>query len=1055
MPAQALSPTPPSQPRPSKVAPTPGNLSPPSLASASSPLSPQDSDGGRSTSRSRRRLTHSLGTLLHSGKKERTGSGSLSTGSGMSAGATTADEGAQTGGQASSAAQRRSMDGGDPSPDAGTANPTSPTGDPSSRSSKPPISLPSLFRRRHSNTSSSTSQPTLATLGTPTSADSPTSPPHAARASYNSAGRQTLNAARADSNSSTESGPVHGSTPSLVSTAPTSPDRASAPFIMSPSDLSDSTLSTDERRRRGSDALSKQLSGNGAAQEEEELVHFVAASGSSSTSPTSPCACLLSLKESLMLSHACSAAAPFSTLISHRPAQNHETSSPVSSTASPSPSGSTTPPAEAGTAPSTRRLNRNVVGLSLSNLRSSPPLSPPSDSAVPFLGAPVSAVAGSSAAAVSRSDTPNSRTSSQRERLGALPRLLSTHTIPAYRADGDEEQEADPEESETDTDEQSSSSDEGERYATSDEGPVTTRSRDVTPAHTPGALPTPRGRPSSIAQNRSSRMPSLTSLSAAGEAGPSGWVSFAPSTPTASIRTARLQAKGDTSHASYFDIPRPSASTTAKTPLIPPQTPLAPMSISDVARGKRPAWQEDVDASAAGARGLIPEEEAESGDSAEPDRGVRAGLYRMRSQSVVALASPSMVDDEDQQVGTAAITGLDPVWQRGVGPRTPGPSFLSLNNAATQVQTSPPNQLGQSSKAPLHVDIPPPSGAPPPLKTPLSPSRFSIPPLAGSPQQPSQPASPTASRSRPSTAPRLHRPRSMYELRDAPPAYSAIYRRPGLAPQIIQPREEEGNEGLPGYSCAIHIEGYMPRKMEFTAPGVQAKDRAWKRQYIVLHGTSIKIYRSDLRTHPIAGEEDWSVIPADIAGHDGPPPLHFHEGEYGVDASNGSGIGLHHKFPLSIGDAKAKAKARIVEGAAASAQNQLVRHYSLQNAESGLAADYLKRKHVVRVRAEGEQFLLQAKDDRGVIDLIEALQAATNVALDLDARPLPKFITLPRRRRRRRPRPDAANGTANAATGAAATTQAASAGRDQSDRMGDMLAEEQNAYSRRNQGTVM
>lgn len=42
-------------------------------------------------------------------------------------------------------------------------------------------------------------------------------------------------------------------------------------------------------------------------------------------------------------------------------------------------------------------------------------------------------------------------------------------------------------------------------------------------------------------------------------------------------------------------------------------------------------------------------------------------------------------------------------------------------------------------------------------------------------------------------------------------------------------------------------------------------------------------------------------------------------------------------------------------------------------AESGLAADYLKRKHVVRVRAEGEQFLIQAKDDRAVIDWIEAV----------------------------------------------------------------------------------
>jgi hypothetical protein len=42
-------------------------------------------------------------------------------------------------------------------------------------------------------------------------------------------------------------------------------------------------------------------------------------------------------------------------------------------------------------------------------------------------------------------------------------------------------------------------------------------------------------------------------------------------------------------------------------------------------------------------------------------------------------------------------------------------------------------------------------------------------------------------------------------------------------------------------------------------------------------------------------------------------------------------------------------------------------------AESGLAADYLKRRHVVRIRAEGEQFLILCKDDRSVIDWIEAV----------------------------------------------------------------------------------
>lgn len=51
----------------------------------------------------------------------------------------------------------------------------------------------------------------------------------------------------------------------------------------------------------------------------------------------------------------------------------------------------------------------------------------------------------------------------------------------------------------------------------------------------------------------------------------------------------------------------------------------------------------------------------------------------------------------------------------------------------------------------------------------------------------------------------------------------------------------------------------------------------------------------------------------------------------------------------------------------------LIRQYSLQHAESGLASDYQKRKNVIRVRVEGEQFLLQAKDVAAVIDWIEVI----------------------------------------------------------------------------------
>ena len=49
----------------------------------------------------------------------------------------------------------------------------------------------------------------------------------------------------------------------------------------------------------------------------------------------------------------------------------------------------------------------------------------------------------------------------------------------------------------------------------------------------------------------------------------------------------------------------------------------------------------------------------------------------------------------------------------------------------------------------------------------------------------------------------------------------------------------------------------------------------------------------------------------------------------------------------------------------------LIKAYTMQHAESGLGNDYLKRKNVIRVRVEGEQFLFQAKDVADVVAWIE------------------------------------------------------------------------------------
>ncbi|KAK4701465.1 hypothetical protein P7C70_g4766, partial [Phenoliferia sp. Uapishka_3] len=227
----------------------------------------------------------------------------------------------------------------------------------------------------------------------------------------------------------------------------------------------------------------------------------------------------------------------------------------------------------------------------------------------------------------------------------------------------------------------------------------------------------------------------------------------------------------------------------------------------------------------------------------------------------------------------------------------------------------------------------------------------------------------------------LRRPRSLHGLSTSPPLYDDIPYPPTSVhyhSQPIAPRPDEGHESLPEYFCDVHLEGYFPRKVEYSAPNVISRDRAWKRQYIIIRGTSIKVYKYDLRTHPVEGEDEWSTADPSMTKE----PLHCHLGEYPSATPSA--------LPHSIGDARDRL----------GRHNTLIRSYSLQNAECGVATDYYSRDFTVRIRAEGEQFLLQAVDQRGVVDLIETLQAATNVALDLDSRALPVLITMPRRRRR-------------------------------------------------------
>jgi hypothetical protein len=153
----------------------------------------------------------------------------------------------------------------------------------------------------------------------------------------------------------------------------------------------------------------------------------------------------------------------------------------------------------------------------------------------------------------------------------------------------------------------------------------------------------------------------------------------------------------------------------------------------------------------------------------------------------------------------------------------------------------------------------------------------------------------------------------------------------------IRPKPEEGRETLPDYSCSVFRSAIVNRKLECIYPGLAAKKREWVKVYTIVFGTVLRLY---------------------LIQPDGSLPSTF---------------SLHNPY----------------------------REYTLQYAEAGIASDYVKKKYVLRVRAEGEQFLMQCANEEERDAWVEAIQAGSSIALALEDRNMPKYVTLPRRRRGR------------------------------------------------------
>ncbi|KAL7423987.1 hypothetical protein Q5752_001572 [Cryptotrichosporon argae] len=102
----------------------------------------------------------------------------------------------------------------------------------------------------------------------------------------------------------------------------------------------------------------------------------------------------------------------------------------------------------------------------------------------------------------------------------------------------------------------------------------------------------------------------------------------------------------------------------------------------------------------------------------------------------------------------------------------------------------------------------------------------------------------------------MRRRRSADDLTAKPPGYEPPL--PGV--YIPRPREEEGRENLPGYSCGVHLEGWLPRKVELNPGKDKPMHRPWKRLYCVIHGTQITFYKFDPHKVPVVARPG-EVVP--------------------------------------------------------------------------------------------------------------------------------------------------------------------------------------------------
>ncbi|PHH60664.1 hypothetical protein CDD81_1350 [Ophiocordyceps australis] len=166
----------------------------------------------------------------------------------------------------------------------------------------------------------------------------------------------------------------------------------------------------------------------------------------------------------------------------------------------------------------------------------------------------------------------------------------------------------------------------------------------------------------------------------------------------------------------------------------------------------------------------------------------------------------------------------------------------------------------------------------------------------------------------------------------------------------LQHSDYDRSEPLPNYQSTVSIEGVFSKKHEIENTTKRAVDRHWHTVHVSLNGTALNVYTV---------KKDW-------------------------------GWGKTRDGPTISPDNPPWVK-----------KSKLEKSYSLLHADAGIAADYTKRRYVIRIRAETDQFLLSCIELSTFVKWLECLFAAIDVAAPIDDRDFPRDMSIPRVQRLR------------------------------------------------------